>query len=60
MTERPPWARWRATDADGEEHWFECRPRWNKALGRWTSKGSSEPLRDSAERAEHPLRRDVE
>jgi len=38
----PAWARWKARDNDGIWHWFECRPRWNKKMEKWTaSRGDS-------------------
>jgi hypothetical protein len=38
----PLWARWKARDANGTWHWFECQPKWNKRLGTWTAiKGES-------------------
>lgn len=42
----PTWARWKARDADGTWHWFECRPRCNRRIGTWSAcRGESERAR---------------
>jgi len=46
MRNSPTWARWTAQDWDGQWHWFECRPRWNKGFEIWTAaKGETLPAK---------------
>ena len=56
MKNRPTWARYLCRDDNGVHRWHEAKPRYNKRMGVWTSKGQCElavDINDALTKLEH-------